>query len=61
MTKKDSSIFKNCGGCGMEDGKGGENEGSGIYSFVNYNLWQDQDALLMLARGRVEGWSLTLV
>ena len=40
---------------GMADGKGGENGGSEIYSFVNYSLWQDQDALLLLARERVKG------
>lgn len=40
---------------GMVDGKGGENGGSAIYSFVNYSLWQDQDALLMSARERVKG------
>ena len=45
----------------MEDGKGGENGGSVIYKTVNYSLWQDQDALLMSARGRVKGWLLTLV
>ena len=48
MTKKDSSIFKNCG-----MGKGGGDGGNELYSFVNYSLWKDHDALPMVAGGQV--------
>lgn len=40
-------------------GKGGENGGSEVYSFVNYRLWQDQDASPMAAAGRVCQWTVT--
>ena len=40
-------------------GKEGENGGSEVYSFVNYRLWQDQDASPMAAAGRVCQWTVT--
>lgn len=34
-------------------------EGSEVYSFVNYSLWRDHDALQMAVRGRVNQSTVT--